>query len=454
MQENKMGVMKVDKLLITMSLPMMVSMLVQALYNIVDSIFVSRISENALTAVSLAFPIQTLMVAFSTGVGVGMNALLSRSLGEKNFKKVNESATNGVFMQTMVYILFLLVGLFAVKPFYASQTRGADPEIYHYGVTYLRLVCVCSFGMYMQMIFERMLMSTGKTVYSMICQTVGAVINLIFDPILIFGYFGFPKLGVAGAAIATVGGQITASILAITFNLKVNKEVHLSFKGFRPNGATLLQILSVGIPTTIMQAIGSVMSYLMNRILIGFTSTATAVFGVYFKLQSFVFMPIFGMNNGVVPIVAYNLGAKKPRRIKETIKLALVFAEIVMFIGTALFELAPAMLLSFFDASDRMLEIGVPALRIMGMAFPFVGVGIISSSTFQALGKGVYSMTISLLRQLIVLIPVASFLARFGLRYVWWSFPIAELISFAASVIMLVLTIRNVVNKIPDSEAA
>ena len=305
-QENKMGVMPVDKLLLNMSLPMMVSMLVQALYNIVDSIFVAKLSENALTAVSLAFPIQTLLIALGTGTGVGVNSLLSKQLGEKNFKQVSKTAMNGIFLALLSYIAFVIVGIAGVRPFYASQIKDADPEIYTMGVQYLTIVCVCSFGMYAQLIFEKLLQSTGKTLYSMITQAVGAIINIILDPILIFGLFGMPALGVAGAAIATIIGQIVGGMLGLYFNISKNKEITLSLKGFRPDGYTIGNIYKVGVRSIIMQAIGSVMTYGMNMILITFSATATAVFGVYFKLQSFFFMPVFGLNNGMIPIVAYN----------------------------------------------------------------------------------------------------------------------------------------------------
>ena len=308
-QENKMGTMPVNKLLLSMSLPMMASMLVQALYNIVDSIFVARVSEDALTAVSLAFPIQSLMIALGGGTGVGINALLSRSLGEKNHTKANLAATNGVFLAAMNYLLFLIIGLFAVKPFYASQK--ASQIITQYGIEYLSIVCCFSMGIFAQFAFERLLQSTGKTFYTMITQLIGAIINLILDPILIFGLFGVPALGVSGAAIATVSGQIAAGTAAMIFNKKVNHEIHISFKGFRPSLETIKQIYVVGIPSIIMQSIGSIMVYGLNHILIAFSSTATAVFGVYFKLQSFIFMPVFGLNNGMVPIIAYNYGAKK-----------------------------------------------------------------------------------------------------------------------------------------------
>lgn len=433
-QENKMGVMPVDKLLLNMSLPMMVSMLVQALYNIVDSIFVAKLSENALTAVSLAFPIQTLLIALGTGTGVGVNSLLSKQLGEKNFKQVSKTAMNGIFLALLSYIAFVIVGIAGVRPFYASQIKDADPEIYTMGVQYLTIVCVCSFGMYAQLIFEKLLQSTGKTLYSMITQAVGAIINIILDPILIFGLFGMPALGVAGAAIATIIGQIVGGMLGLYFNISKNKEITLSLKGFRPDGYTIGNIYKVGVPSIIMQAIGSLMTYGMNLILISFTSTATAVFGVYFKLQSFIFMPVFGLNNGMVPIIAYNYGAGKRNRLIQTIKLSIAYAMALMVVGFLVFQFCPHILLQWFDASETMMGIGIPALRTISFSFLLAGFCIICGSVFQAFGNGVYSMVVSIARQLVVLLPAAYLLARLGnVNYVWWAFPIAELMSLALS---------------------
>ncbi len=449
MRENKMGVMPVNRLLISMSLPMMISMLVQALYNIVDSVFVSRIDENALTAVSLAFPLQTLMIAIGTGTGVGVNALLSKSLGEKDYDKANKAAVNGVFLSAVSYVLFLLVGLFAVGPFYHTQTT--DAAITAYGKQYLTIVCCFSFGMYTQFIFERLLQSTGKTIYTMITQGTGAIINIILDPILIFGLFGLPKMGVAGAAAATVIGQVLAGIFAIIVNHKKNTEIELRFKGFKPDRRTIGQIYIVGVPSIIMQAIGSVMTYGMNRILMGFTSTAAAVFGVYFKLQSFIFMPIFGLNNGMVPIVAYNYGAKNKERLIKTVKLSILYAMGIMCIGFLVFQIFPAQLFSLFDASEQMLMIGVPALRTISVSFLLAGFCIICGSVFQALGNGVYSMLTSLARQLFVLLPVAYLLARTGnVNNVWWSFPIAELVSLTMTIIFLLRINRNIISRIGE----
>ena len=450
-KENKMGVMPVNKLLVSMSLPMMISMLVQALYNIVDSIFVSRIDENALTAVSLAFPLQTLMIALGTGTGVGINALLSKSLGEKDFDKADKTAENGVFLALINYVVFCLIGFFLTKPFYLSQTR--DPQIIEYGVQYLRIVCCCSFGMYAQFVFERLLQSTGKTVYTMITQSLGAVINIVLDPIFIFGYFGVPRMGVAGAAIATVIGQIVAGTAACIINLKANTEIHLRIKGFRPDGKIIGLIYEVGIPSIIMQSIGSVMTYGMNKILLGFSSTAAAVFGVYFKLQSFIFMPVFGLNNGMVPIIAYNYGAGKRERMMKTLKLSILYAVILMLIGFLVFQVMPDSLLGLFDASETMLAIGRPALRIISISFLLAGFSIVSGSMFQALGNGVYSMLVSIARQLIVLLPVAYLLSRTGnIDMVWWAFPIAELVSGGLTIFFLVRIYRKVIVHISEPE--
>lgn len=426
-----MGVMPVNKLLISMALPMIISMLVQALYNIVDSIFVSRICEDALTAVSLAFPVQNLMIAISSGTGVGVNALLSRSLGAKNQEAADKAAKNGIFLAICSYLVFLILGLTACNLFFRTQTDSAT--IIAYGDTYLSICMICSFGMFIQMMFERLLQATGRTIYTMFTQGTGAIINIILDPILIFGMFGLPKLGIAGAAVATVAGQIIASVMAVFFNFKFNTDVSLKGR-FRPSGHIIGQIYSVGIPSILMMSISSVMVYGMNRILIAFTPTATAVFGVYFKLQSFIFMPIFGMNNGMVPIIAYNYGACKPDRIKKTIALAMVYAECIMLIGLLVFKLKPDLLLSFFNASPEMLAIGEPALRTISWSFLVAGICIISSSTFQALGNGLYSLAISFGRQLVVLLPAAYLLSLTGnIHAVWWSFPIAEVASLALS---------------------
>ncbi len=435
-QENKMGVMPVPRLLFTMSLPMMISMLVQALYNVVDSIFVSRINENALTAVSLAFPVQNLMIAVASGTAVGVNALLSRSLGEKNYEQANKAANNSIILTLLSFLIFCLFGIFGARLFFSSQT--ADPQILEYGTQYLRIVCTLSFGVFMQVMLERLLQSTGRTIFNMITQGTGAILNIIFDPILIFGYFGFPKMGVAGAALATVFGQIVAMILGIIFNFKYNPDIQLSLKRMRLDKRTVKTIYAVGVPSILMMSIGSVMTFGMNNILLMFSSTAAAVFGVYFKLQSFFFMPIFGLNNGMVPIIAFNYGARKRERITQTIRLSCIFAFILMMVGLAAFQFIPGTLLRFFNASDNMIDIGSKALRTISWSYLFAAFCIVFGSVFQALGNGVYSLIVSIGRQLAVLLPAAYILAKlFGLDAVWWSFPIAELASITLSVILM-----------------
>ncbi len=426
--ENKMGVMPVGRLLLSMSLPLMISMLVQALYNVVDSMFVSRLSEEALTAVSLAFPAQNLMISVGVGTGVGINALLSRSLGEKNFHMANKTAMNSLLLALGSALVFLLLGVFCARTFFLAQTN--IPEIVDGGIAYLRICCIFSFGMFFQITLERLLQATGRTFYTMITQGLGAIINIILDPIMIFGLFGFPKMGVAGAAVATVLGQIIAAFLALFFNLTKNHDITFSFRDFRPDGRVIRRIYSVGVPSIIMSSIGSVMTFGMNKILISFSSTAAAVFGVYFKLQSFVFMPVFGLNNGMVPILSYNYGARHPDRMVRTIKLSVCFAVCLMLVGVAAFWLIPTQLLSIFNASETMISIGVPALRIISISFLLAGFSICILSVCQSLGHGLLSLSVSVVRQLLVLLPSAFVLSRIGgLDLVWWAFPFAELFS-------------------------
>ena len=449
-KENKMGTMPVNKLLISMSLPMMVSMLVQALYNVVDSIFVSRVNEAALTAVSLAFPIQTLMIAVAGGTCVGINAVLSKALGEKEQERADNAAASGVVLMAVSYLLFLLVGLFVTRGFYLSQTQ--DAQIVQYGVEYLSIVCCCSFGLFSQFVFERLLQSTGRTFYIMITQGTGAVINIILDPIFIFGLCGMPQMGVAGAAVATVAGQIVAGTIAFVINSKKNDDIHLSLKKLKLERQVVGQIYKIGIPSMIMQAIGSVMTYGMNLILISFTSTATAVFGVYFKLQSFIFMPVFGMNNGLVPILAYNYGAGRRDRFVQALKCGIFYAVGIMAVGVVIFQSIPQVLLGFFEASEEMLAIGVPALRTISLCFVMAGFSIICGTSFQALGNAVYSMIISIARQLLVLLPAAYLLSLAGnVDYVWWSFPIAELVSLGMTVFFLIRINRQVIRHIGEN---
>ena len=451
--ENKMGTMPIGKLLFNMSLPMMISMLVQALYNIVDSIFVAKLSENALTAVSLAFPLQTLLIAVGTGTGVGMNALLSKSLGEKNFKKANATASNAAVLYFFSYLVFFILGFTIVRPFYASQIGNADQEIMELGIEYLSTVMIFSFGLLAQVFFERLLTSTGRTIFSMTSQLTGAITNIILDPILIFGLLGAPKMGVTEAAVATVIGQCFAALVAGFCNHRYNHDVKLKFHGFRLDFHIIGTIYAVGIPTIIMQSIGSVMTYCMNRILIEFSSTATAVFGVYFKLQSFFFMPVFGLNNGITPIIAYNYGAGQRKRMLKTIKLSMLVAFCLTFIGFLCFEGIPQILLSMFNASDEMLTIGVPALRIIGIHYLIAWFCIVSGTVFQALGKAFFSMIVSIMRQLFVLIPAAYILAKLGgLHVVWWSFPIAEVISLMVSSFFLVRINRTIISRVPEGK--
>lgn len=435
-KENKMGVMPVGRLVLNMSLPMMISMLVQALYNVVDSIFVSRISENAFTAVGLAFPMQNLMIAVAAGTAVGINALLSRSLGEKNFPRVKQVALNGVFLALLSTLAFILIGIFGVPIFFRSQTNVTD--IIDMGTSYMRICSCVSFGVFFAITFERLLQSTGRTVYTMFTQGLGAVINIILDPILIFGLFGLPKMGVAGAAWATVIGQVCDMLLALWFCRRKNPEVPLHFRGFRPSGGMIREIYVIAVPSIIMQAIGSVMVYGVNRILIVFSTTATAVFSAYFKLMSFFFMPVFGLNNGMVPIIAYNYGARKKERILRAFRTGVLFAICIMSVGTLVFQLLPQTLLELFDASPTLIAMGIPALRIISISFPVAAFCIICGSGFQALGNSILSMFVSITRQLVVLLPAAYLLSLSGrLELVWWAFPIAEVASLTMSTIFL-----------------
>ena len=433
-KENIMGTQPITKLLPSMALPIMLSMLVQALYNIVDSIFVSRVSENALTSVSLAFPVQSLMIAVSVGTAVGLNALLSRRLGEKNYEAANKVAENGIFLAVVSWAAFAVLGGAFSGPFLRGFT--STPEVLEGGTAYLRIVTICSIGLFMSVTMERILQVTGNTTYQMISQLTGAITNIVLDPVFIFGWFGLPAMGVAGAAWATVIGQCCGMAVALALNRAKNHEVTLRPRGFRPDGAAIRGIYQVGLPSIIMQSIGSVMVVGMNKILISFTETAVSVFGIYFKLQSFVFMPVFGLTNAMVPIIGFNYGARNKERIRETTRLAACISVGIMAIGTILFHAAPRMLLGMFDASETMLEIGVPALRIISVSFCFAGVGIVFSSLFQALGDGVLSLTMSVVRQLLLLLPSAWLLAHFvGLTAVWFSFLIAECASLTLAIL-------------------
>jgi len=443
MRENKMGVMPINKLLISMSLPIMLSMVVQALYNIVDSIFVSRIGENALTAVSLAFPIQNLMIAVGAGTGVGINALLSKSLGEKNFKEVNSAANNGILLAILSALAFMIFGIFFSRTFFENQTNVE--EIIGYGHQYLLICCLGSIGIFGQITFERLFQSTGLTIYTMITQGAGAIINIILDPILIFGLFGLPRMEVAGAALATIIGQIIAMLMGLYLNIRKNKEITLQPRELRPRASTIKRIYAVGVPSIIMGSIGSVMVLGMNTILMGFTSTATAVFGVYFKLQSFIFMPVFGLNNGMIPILSYNYGAQNRGRMIEVIKLSFLYAISLMLLGFAAFQIFPAQLLSLFDASEDMIGIGVVALRTISYSFLLAGFCIICGTVCQALGSSILGMLVSVVRQLVVLLPTAYLLSRAGdLHKVWLAFPIAEVVAALLCAVFL----RHIYNRV------
>lgn len=449
--ENKMGTMPILPLLISMAVPLMLSMLVQACYNIVDSVYVSRVSEDALTAVSMAFPIQSVMIAVSTGTTVGMNAILSRSLGAGDRRQAEKAANTGVFLALCSVVVFILVGLFVTRPFYMSQI-SYNMDIVNGGVAYTRICCCFSLGLFMQVFFERIMQGTGMTLQTMFTQMSGAIINIILDPMFIFGIGPFPELGVAGAAVATCIGQSIAAVLAIIVNRIYNKELKVTlYDVFHPDMDIVKKIYVVGVPSIIMASIGSVMYYGMNLILTGFNSTASAVFGVYFKLQSFFFMPVFGMNNAIVPIMAYNYGAQKRSRMIKTLKVGIGMAFVIMSCGTLALELIPQVLLGFFNASETMLEIGDYALRIIGIHFPVAAFCIVIGTTFQALSKAGYSAVVSLGRQLVVLLPAAYILAKIGgLNAIWWAFPIAEVMSLILSTYFYMRIYREVISKVED----
>ena len=428
-RENIMGTMEINPLLVKLSVPMMISMLVQALYNVVDSVFVSWVSEEALTAVSLAFSLQNMMIAVGVGTGVGVNAMLSKSLGEKNQKRANATAENGIFLSLCSFVVFLVIGLTCIKPYFYAQT--SDDAIALQGIRYLSVCCIFSLGLFTQTMGEKLLAATGRTQLSMISQLVGAVVNIILDPIFIFGYCGEALSGTTGAAVATVIGQFCGAGMTLYFNTRKNPDIQLDFKGFRPSAKAIGRIYTVGLPSIAMQCVGSLMTFGMNLILMAFSSTAVAV---YFKLQSFVFMPIFGLNNGMVPIISYNYGARRPERVRKTIRLAVCYAEGIMVLGFCIFEFFPGQVLGLFSASQAMLTIGIPAMRIICLHFLLAGTSIVLSSVFQALGNGLFSLIVSVCRQLFVLLPAAWLLARTGsVNNVWWAFLIAEIVSVLMS---------------------
>ena len=452
MEGNKLGTMPISKLIWNMSLPIIVSMLVQALYNIVDSVFVSRICEQALTAVSLAFPAQNLMIGLATGTAVGVNALMGRALGAGERERANHIATNGVFLAGVGFAICAILAAFFARMFFAAQT--SIDYIVDNGATYLRICCCASLGLFAEIMFERLLQSTGRSILSMYTQGLGAIVNIILDPICIFVL----NMGVAGAAVATVIGQFCGCALALYFNLKKNHDIRLHFKGFRPHWKIIGQIYAIGLPSVVMVAIGSVMTFCMNKILIAYHSakeTAATAFGIYFKLNSFIFMPLFGLNNGVVSIIAYNYGAQHRRRMTETIKRSTIYASCIMLLGMSIFLSIPGTLLKIFDATDTLLAVGVPALRIISLSFCMAGASIALTSAFQALGKSLYSMIISIIRQLVFLVPLAYILARYGAGIgnddlVWWSYPIAEIAALTVSLLFFRHMYKTLIAKLPE----
>ena len=442
-QGNKMGTWPIGKLLVNMALPLVISMLVQALYNVVDTIYVSRISESAVTALGLAFPIQNLLIGCATGVGVGVNSLLSKSLGEQNYERANRTAGNGFMLSLLFFLGFLIFGIFFARPFFATQT--SVPETLEGGSTYLTIVTIGSIGIFIEILFERLLQASGNAFQSMITQATGAITNIILDPILIFGWFGLPAMGIAGAAMATVIGQWIAAILAMGLNLKYNKELKtLNRSHAKPDGYVIRSIMNVGIPSIIMVGIGSINNFGINQILQSFSETATGVFSIYFKLQSFFFMPLFGINNAVISIVAFNYGARNPDRMLKTLKLSVAAGLTIMLVGLAAFQLVPELMLSLFDPSPEFMSMAVRALRTISWCFPVAAVCIILGSTFQALGTGIYSTIVSLCRQLIVLLPAAWLLSKTGdVNLVWWAWPIAETMGLSMTVFLFLRNYRQ-----------
>ena len=441
-RENKMGVMPVDKLLINMALPIIISMLVQAFYNVVDSIYVSQISESAVTALSLAFPVQNLQIGFAVGIGVGVNSLLSKCLGEKNQEAANRTAGNGIFLMLLVTVGFVLFGIFGVRPYYEMQSNVA--ETVEGGILYTSICCIGTLGVFMSILCERLLQATGRTMHTMITQSTGAIVNIILDPILIHGWLGLPAMGIAGAAVATLIGQWTSALLALFFNFKFNSDIQLKVKYIKPHGATIRQTLVVGVPSIIMNGIGSFMNFSMNQILQSFSETATSVFGIYFKIQSFFFMPLFGINNATISIIAYNYGARKPDRILKTLTLSVLAALGLMITGLLVFQIIPDVLLNLFNPSDEFLAMGRVALRTISWSFPVAAVCIALSSSFQALGNGIYSTITSICRQMLVLLPAAYLLSLTGdVNKIWLAYPIAEVASGTVTAILFARIFRQ-----------
>ncbi len=451
---NKMRTMPVGRLLFTMAMPLAMSMLIQALYNVVDSLYVSRISESAVTALSLAFPIQNLLIGFATGIAVGVNSLLSKSLGEQDGERANTTAGNGMVLTAIAIGLFMLFGIFGANPYYAMQSDVE--ETVRGGTSYLSLCCIFSLGIFVEIMGERLLQASGRTIYTLYTQGTGAILNILLDPIFIFGAepLGIPAMGITGAAVATIIGQWVAAIMAVIFNLTKNTDLHFSARYLRPHREIIQKILSVGIPSIIMMAIGSIMTFGMNQIFLSFKNygeTAAGVFGVYFKLQSFVFMPLFGLNNATISITAYNYGARQPKRITKTLKLAVSTALVITLTGLALFQLFPNALMNLFEPSPEFLSLGRSALRIVSLHFPLAAIGIVLGAVFQALGNGIYTTIMSLCRQLIVLLPAAYLLSLTGnIHNIWWCFPISEVVSLALALMFFCKMYRTKIKPLFD----
>lgn len=440
-KENKMGSMNIKRLILTMSAPIVVSMMVQSLYNVVDSIFVAQISEEAITAVSMAFPFQQLMMSVGIGTAIGVNSLLARNLGAKQFSQVNKIANNGLLLAFLSFIAFFMMGLLLSDKLITIQTD--NQEIISHGPVYLRICLMGSLGIFTHLMFERLLQATGKTMYTMIAQISGALMNIILDPIMIFGWFGMPAMGLAGAALATVISQYIGALVVAYLCIRKEKDIDIGFRYMKPDFKIIRDIYAVGIPSIIMISISSVTIFSMNQILAKFSITAVALLGIYFKLQSFIFMPVFGLNNGIIPIVGYNYGAGNKERMRETIFLGMRYAVTIMLIGTLIMMVFPDKLLGMFNASDQMMDIGRVAFRIICISFPFAAISIISIGVFQAIGKGTLSMIISIIRQLLVLVPLAYLFSLTGdLDRVWWCVIIAELVAVS----ICVRNIRKIIN--------
>ncbi len=454
LDENKMGVMPVGRLLLTMALPMIASMLVQALYNVVDSIYVSRINDSAVTALGLAFPVQNMQIGFATGIAVGVNSLLSKSLGEGNRERASRAAGNGIFLTAIITLVFMAFGFLGSRPYYAMQSQVA--ETVEGGTAYTSICCIFTLGVFVEILFERLLQASGRTVYTMFTQGTGALINIFLDPVFIFGWFGIPAMGIAGAAVATVIGQWVAAAMAVFFNFRFNSDIRFSLSFLRPKWAVVRPILTVGIPSVVMMAIGSVMNFSMNQILLGFEGvgeTAAGVFGIYYKLQSFFFMPLFGLNNAAISIVAFNYGARKPERITATLKRTVATALCITTVGLLVFQFFPDLLMDIFQPSESFRTIGRSALRIISVHFPLAAVCIALGASFQALGVGIYSTITSLCRQMIVLLPVAYLLSLTGqVQAVWWAFPVAEVMSLIVTGILYIRIYRRKIRPLFSSQ--